>query len=109
MRAIAACLIMLTTGLAPAFAGEIYGTIKKDGRPVQADTGVVICVNAKSFDGKTDAKGFYSINVTEKGEGELTVTYDNQRVTHPVYSSSTAVRYDFALVKKDGKYILRRE
>jgi hypothetical protein len=109
MKTITVYLILFMATLSVVFGGEIYGTIKENGKPIRAGVNVEIFINNKSQETNTDNKGFYSINITERGKGELRIHYDNQTPSHPIYSLSTAVRYDFALVKENGTYSLKRE
>jgi hypothetical protein len=109
MKTIIVYLVLFTASLSLVFGGEIYGTIKENGKPIRAGVKVQILINDKSQETSTDNRGFYSIYVTERGKGELIIHYDNQIPSHPIYSSSAAVRYDFALVEENGKYILKRE
>jgi hypothetical protein len=109
MKTIIVNLFLFMANLSLVFGGEIYGTITENGKPIGAGVKVQILINNNCQETSTDSRGFYDIQVTEKGKGELIILYENQNPSHPIYSSSTAVRYDFALVKENGKYVLRRE
>ena len=109
MKVMTVLLILMMAGLSPIFGGEIYGTIKINGKPIEANVKVEISINNNSQETFTDSKGSYSIQMTAKGKGEIRVHYDKQIPSHAVYSSTSAVRYDFSLINKGGTYYLKRE
>ncbi|MBI5408813.1 MAG: hypothetical protein HZA14_05550 [Nitrospirae bacterium] len=87
-------IILLFTALLSsfAFAGEIYGTIKKGGKPVGGETANVKCNN---FSGsvKTDAYGSYTLHVPVAGECKITVGGSSIGI----YSFESAARYNLIL------------
>ncbi len=100
-------IIMLTLVLtAPAYAGQIYGSLKEAGRPVANATFEVFCPQG-SFRGVTDGYGAYSINV---GRGKCTfrLHYRNQQPSFDLYSYDSPLRYDFDVVNANGGLSLVR-
>lgn len=100
--------IMLAVILtSPAYAGQIYGSLKEDGRPVANATFEVFCPQG-SFRGVTDGYGAYSINV---GRGKCTfrLYFRNQQPSLDIYSQDNPLRYDLEVVNsKAGLTLVRR-
>ena len=100
-------IIMLTLVLSlPAYAGQIYGSLKEDGRPVANATFDVFCPQG-SFRGVTDGYGAYSINVG-KGKCTFRLYYRNQQPSLDIYSYDSPLRYDFDVVSGNGGLALVR-
>lgn len=100
-------IIMLTLVLTSAVsAGQIYGSLKEDGRPVANATFEVFCPQG-SFRGVTDGYGAYSVNV---GRGKCTfrLHYRNQQPSFELYSYDSPLRYDFDVVIANGALTLVR-
>ena len=98
-------------------AGQIYGTLKEDGRPVPANLEIEVnCSSGPQSKGRTDSYGAYSLEVGN-GKCEFKLYYKGwkgqegtyQFPTAVIYSSKNRLRYDFELVPVDGKYELRRK
>jgi hypothetical protein len=104
-------LIFLTLTLcaASSFGGEIYGTIKEDGKAVGKDVVVTIELGDKSYPKSTDEFGSYRIIVNEVGKCTAKVAYKGQTISSEIESYSTPVRFDLVIESKDGKYSLRRQ
>jgi hypothetical protein len=95
----------------PSFvlAGEIYGTITTEGRPVGQGIDVRIEYGGNNYDTKTDNYGSYRAYIQGVGKGILRVYYREQSPTTDIFSYERSARYDLVLEKdKDGKYSLRR-
>jgi hypothetical protein len=90
----------------PVYAGQIYGSLKEDGRPIANATFDVFCPHG-SFRGVTDGYGAYSINV---GRGKCTfrLYYRNQQPSFDLYSYDSPLRYDFDVVNANGSLTLIR-
>lgn len=90
-------------------AAQIYGTLRENQRPVQADIEIEVKCNGHVYAAKTDSYGAYSLNV-EKGKCTFTLKeYKGQQPTAVLYSSNSPLRYDFELVPVNGVYQLRRK
>jgi hypothetical protein len=90
----------------PVYAGQIYGSLKEDGRPVANATFDVFCQGA-SYRGVTDGYGAYSIAV---GRGKCTfrLYHRNQQPSFDLYSTDSPLRYDFDVVNSNGSLTLVR-
>jgi hypothetical protein len=109
MKAVFSSFVMLLLFAAPAFAAQVYGTLRAEDRPLQQGVQVVVtCPGNHTYSGATDGSGSYRINVPEKGRCTLQVQYNGQAPTADIYSFDEATKYDFDLVQQGGAYALRR-
>jgi len=109
MRTILFFRVMLVMLAAPAFAAQLYGTLREGDRPVPQGVQVTVsCPGNPSHTGTTDASGVYRIYVPEKGRCTLQVQYNGQSASAEVYSFDDATKYDFDLIQQKGFYTLRR-
>lgn len=97
--------------LAPvlAFAGEIYGTIKVDGKPVGPGVKVTITSDEKSYARETDKFGSYRAYVRETGPVTITVEYQGRKPSIEASSYEGTVRFNLVLERQGGSYSLRKE
>jgi hypothetical protein len=94
---------------ASSLGGEIYGTIKEDGKAVAKDIVVTIEIEGKSYPKSTDEFGSYRIFVPEVGKCTAKVAFNGQTISNDIESYSTPVRFDLAIENNGGKYSLRRQ
>jgi len=89
------------------FAGEIFGTLEKDGKPM-SNQEILITQGGKTI-GKdtTDAKGYYSITVKPVGQCKLEVT-GYAGAVYSVVSTNNSVDYTLSLVKAGDKWELKK-
>ena len=89
------------------FAGEIFGTLKKDGKPV-ANQAITISQNGKVIGtDTTDAKGYFSITLKQVGQCKLEVSgYDG--AVYNVFSTNNSADYTLSLVKEGDKWQLKK-
>jgi hypothetical protein len=92
-----------------ALAGEIYGTVKEGGKPVQTGTKVEVKCAKGSYSGETDKLGSYRLFVPEQGKCTLSVKSGDVSPQMAVHSFEDSARYNLVLEKKDGKPSLRSE
>ena len=90
----------------PAYAGQIYGSLKEGGRPLANVTFDVFCPQG-SVRGTTDGYGAYSMNVG-KGKCTFRVYYRDQQPSLDIFSSDSPLRYDFDVVNANGTLTLVR-
>ena len=92
-----------------AGAGEIYGSIKENGKPVRDGLKVEVACGGKTVAGETDKFGAYRLFAQEEGKCTLTVRIGDERPAIAVRSFDDSARYNLVLERKDGKYALRSE
>ena len=102
-------ILMLLLFVLPSltFAGEIFGTIKKDGKAV-AKQEIKITQNGTVL-GKatTDDNGYFSITVRPVGKVNIEVTgYDGAVLE--AFSTNTSSDYNLVLVKAGDKWQLKK-
>jgi hypothetical protein len=102
-------LLIIFSMTSVAIAGEIYGTITDEGKPVPAGIKVEVTVAGKTIAGETDKFGSYRVVATDKGKGTLAAYYKNQKPTADIFSYEKATRYDFIVETADGKLALKRK
>lgn len=90
------------------FAGEIYGTLKKDGKPL-AKQEIKITQNGKEF-GKvvTDDNGYFSITIKQVGKFKLEVV-GYEGATFDVFSNNNSADYTLSLVKVGEVWSLKKQ
>ncbi len=97
---LAVLLALFFAGSLGLQAGEIYGTLRESGRPVEKGAGIEITApgGTKIGSGTTDQFGSYRVFVKPKGKCTLIVHYRG-RAFDPlaIYSYSNAVRYDLTI------------
>ena len=109
MRKICLAMIYLASSYTTALAGEIYGTIKEGGKPVEAGTKVEVKCATGSYSAETDKFGSYRLFVSEHGKCTLSVKSGDVAPQMTVHSFEDSARYNLVLGKKDGKPVLRSE
>lgn len=89
------------------FAGEVFGTLKKDGKPL-ANQAITISQNGKVIGtDTTDAKGYYSITLKQVGQCKMEVPgYDG--AFYNVFSTNNSADYTLSLVKEGDKWQLKK-
>jgi len=101
--------VLLVSLLSPgiAFGAQVFGSVMVGDSPAALRTVVITC-GTNRYDGQTDQRGSYSINVSVTGKCSFSVEgYNSSSVT--LYSYPKPTRYDFALSRKaDGSYDLVR-
>ena len=109
MRKIFLLMLCLAVPGTTALAGEIYGTIKEGGKPVNAGTKIEVKCAKGSFSAETDKLGSYRLFVQEQGKCALSVKSGDSAPQMTIHSFEDSARYNLVLEKKDGKPALRSE
>ena len=109
MKKIFLTLLCLAFPCATALAGEFYGTIKEEGKPVKAGAKVEVKCAKGSYSAETDKLGSYRLFVPEQGKCALSVKSGDAAPQMTVHSFEDSTRYNLVLEKKDGKPALRSE
>jgi hypothetical protein len=102
-------ILMLVLFALPSltFAGEIFGTLKKDGKPL-AKQEIKITQNGNVL-GKatTDENGYYSITVRPIGKVNIEVTGYEGAVLE-AFSTNTSATYNLVLSKTGDTWQLKK-
>src|SRR5437870_4212795 len=106
---IAISILMVLGCYTIASAGEIFGTIKVDGKRVGKGVKLEITSAQKACSVQTDSYGSFRCFLQEKGKCKLTVHYEKDSPSLEIFSYAGSTRYDVILEKKDGHYVLRRK
>ena len=109
VKAAAFCLLTILLAVSSVHAGEIFGTIKAEGKLAPKGLKVEVTSPAKSYSALTDNYGSYRLYVAEKGKCTLTVYYREKAPSIQIYSYPKSTRYDFTVEKKDTLYTLKRK
>jgi hypothetical protein len=109
MKSMSIALLAFVLLLSRAVAGELYGTISENGKPVAAALKLEIRMGEKVHTAQTDKFGSYRIVVREKGKCTLTLHVKDQSPSIELFSYDKSSRYDWILETKEGKLSLRRK
>jgi hypothetical protein len=101
----AICLAMASA----AGAGEIFGTISENGKPLPQGAALKLECGAASATGSTDQFGSYSIRTAETGDCRLTLTYKGASPSLKVSLFEKPTRYDLVVKDEGGKPTLARK
>ena len=100
------CLLLLLPTL--SFAGEIFGTLKKDGKPLVKQE-VRILQNGKEIaTDTTDEKGYFSFQIKQVGKLTLSLS-EYEGATFDVFSTNNSTGYTLSLVKEGDKWLLKKQ
>jgi len=109
MKTLGVLALLIAAFPAAGFAGEIYGTITEQGKPVKEGVKVTVTCGEKSVGGQTDKNGAYRVFADEEGKCTLVVKVGEEAPSVAIHSYADSARYNLVLEKKDGKYTLRSE
>lgn len=109
MRKIFLTMLCLAIPCTTALAGELYGTIKEEGKPAKAGTKVEVKCAKGAYSADADKLGSYRLFVPEQGKCALSVKSGDAAPQMTVHSFEDSTRYNLVLEKKDGKPALRSE
>lgn len=84
-----------------SFAGQIYGSIKRDGNFIEGVQVEIRCASSTTYSAQTDMYGSYSIYVPETGKCTLTAN----SLPIEIYSFDSPIQYNLVLENNS----LRRE
>ena len=100
------CLLLLTPVL--SFAGEIFGTLKKDGKAL-VNQEVTLSQNGTVIGtAKTDDKGYFAL--TLKPIGKLTLTLKGyEGATFDVFSTNNSTGYTLSVIKTGTTWELKKQ
>lgn len=90
------------------FAGEIFGTIKKDGQPL-VNTEIKITKEGQLIaKATTDKNGYFTVTITQVGRYKLEVT-GFEGATFDVVSTNNSTGYTLTLAKVGDKWQLTKQ
>jgi hypothetical protein len=98
-------LLFIILLIIPAFtfAGEIFGTISKDGKPFAKQPVSITAVDGTVVKAvTTDATGYFSVTIEKLGPFKLKAG----EAVADVNSNVTATGYNFVLIQQDSKWQL---
>jgi len=99
------CLLLLLPTL--SFAGEIFGTLKKDGNPLVKQE-IKFTQNGKEIGTvTTDEKGYFSIIIKQIGKLSIELT-GYEGAIFEVFSTNNSTGYTLSLVKEGDKWLLKK-
>ena len=91
-----------------AFAGEIYGTIKKDGAALVTKEVRIMQADKVIATATTDKNGYFTFNIPQVGKYKLVVTgFDG--ATFEVFSTNNSTGYTLSLVKAGDVWQLKKQ
>lgn len=91
-----------------AFAGEIFGTLKKDGKPLVNEEVRILQNGQVIGTAKTDDKGYYSITVKQVGKCTLALPgYAGAKFD--IFSTNNSTNYSLTLVKSGDAWELKKQ
>lgn len=106
IRSIVIALLFFIPSL--TFAGEITGTIKKDGQPL-ANQEINITKDGKVVaTTTTDKNGYFSTTIQQVGRFKLEMK-GYEGATFDVVSTNTSISYTLALVKVEGVWQIKKQ
>ncbi|MBK9981096.1 MAG: carboxypeptidase regulatory-like domain-containing protein [Saprospiraceae bacterium] len=100
------CLLLLLPTL--TFAGEIFGTLKKDGKPLAKQEVKFVQGTTLIGTATTDEKGYFSF--VAKPIGKLSLQLPGyEGATFDVFSTNNSSGYTLSLVKEGDKWALKKQ
>lgn len=91
-----------------AFAGEIYGTIKKDGTALVTQEVKIMQADKVIATATTDKNGYFTFNIPAVGKYKLVITgFDG--ATYEVFSTNSSTGYTLSLVKAGEVWQLKKQ
>jgi hypothetical protein len=102
---VAACLLAVAGVGSTARAGQVYGTLLQDGKPVPS-TGVTLTCGRESKSGSTDPDGVYRLFVRTTGSCILVLEPRARKAAGSLYSYDRPTAYDFDMVNRGGTWVL---
>ena len=109
MKPLAILLVLLFSAFGCAVAGEVFGAISQDGKPLAAGVKLDLAVADTVYRAETDKYGSYRVFVNQKGKCVLTLHVGEPAPTAELVSYDKSMRYDWVLESVDGKLGLRRK
>ncbi|HEY3385513.1 MAG TPA: hypothetical protein VGK46_03320 [Saprospiraceae bacterium] len=93
---------------AMAFAGEISGTIKKDGVALVEQEIKITQGDKVIATTKTDKNGYFSVTIQQVGKLKLGLT-GYEGANFDVVSTNSSITYTLAVVKVEGAWQIKKQ
>lgn len=100
------CLLLLLPTL--SFAGEIFGTLKKDGKPLAKQEIKFVQGTTLLGTATTDEKGYFSFIAKPVGKLTLQLT-GYEGTTFDAFSTNNSSGYTLSLVKEGDKWLIKKQ
>lgn len=102
-------IVILGLVAATASAGEAFGTLSENGKPVAEGVSVKLDCGGATAAAATDSFGAFSVKTAAAGDCRLTVTYKGSSPSLKVTLYEKPSRYDLVLKQEGGKVTLARK
>lgn len=100
------CILMLLPAL--TFAGEIFGTLKKDGKAMVKQEVQILQQGVVIGTAVTDEKGYYSITIKQVGKCTLQLTgFEGAKLD--IFSTNNSSEYTLSLIKTGDVWELKKQ
>jgi len=109
MKVVLTLLTLILVFSAAAYAGNVYGSISENGKPVAAGTKIEVACGANKYNAETDANGGFKLFVKDEGKCAMKVSYQGQNPGFDINSFAGSVQYDLILEKQGANYTLKRK
>ena len=109
MKTVFTSLILVLVFGSLAIAGNVYGTVTENGKPVAQGVKLEVTCGANKYNTETDANGAFKLFVKDQGKCSLTVAYQGQSPALDINSFEGSVQYDLILEKAGAQYTLKRK
>jgi orotate phosphoribosyltransferase-like protein len=90
------------------FAGEISGTIKKDGVALAEQEIKIFQGDKVVATTKTDKNGYFSVNIAQVGRYKLGIT-GYEGASFDVVSTNSSISYTLSVVKVEGAWQIKKQ
>jgi len=109
MKLLLTLLVLILLSASLAFAGNVYGSITENGKPVAQGVKIEVACGANKYNTETDANGGYKLFVKDQGKCAMKVAYQGQTPSFDINSFEGSVQYDLILEKQGANYTLKRK
>ena len=109
MKVVLMFLMITLVFASVAVAGNVYGSITENGKPVGQGVKLEVSCGANKYNAETDANGTFKLFVKDQGKCTLKVGYQGQTPSFEINSFEGSVQYDLVLEKQGTQYTLKRK
>jgi len=109
MKTVFTSFILILAFTALAVAGNVYGTVTENGKPVAQGVKLEVTCGGNKYNADTDANGGFKMFVKDQGKCSLVVAYQGQSPAMDINSFEGSVQIDLVLEKQGAQYTLKRK